>query len=308
MGTPLWIWVAFNVGVLALLALDLGVFHRRAHAVSMKEAGIWTAVWIFLSLLFAGGVWAGKGPEKALEFVTGYVIEYALSMDNVFVFVLIFTYFAVPAAYQHRVLFWGILSVLVMRGAMIGVGVTLIQHFAWVMYVFGAFLVYTGLKMFFHKGAEIHPEQNPLVRLCRRLFPMTSDYVDHRFFVRRDARLYATPLFLVFVVVNATDLVFAVDSIPAIFAVTTDPFIVFTSNVCAVMGLRSLYFLLAGAMHRFVYLQEGLAVVLTFVGAKMLIAWLVHIPTLLSLGTVALVLGVALAASLTIGRRRDARR
>ena len=307
MGTPLWIWVAFNVGVLALLALDLGVFHRRAHAVSMKEAGIWTAVWVFLSLLFAGGVWAGKGPEKALEFVTGYVIEYALSMDNVFVFVLIFTYFAVPAAYQHRVLFWGILSVLVMRGTMIGVGVTLIQRFGWVMYVFGAFLVYTGLKMFFHKGAEIHPEQNPLVRLCRRLFPMTSGYADHRFFVRQNARLYATPLFLVFVVVNATDLVFAVDSIPAIFAVTTDPFIVFTSNVCAVMGLRSLYFLLAGAMHRFIYLQEGLAVVLTFVGAKMLVAGFVHIPTLLSLGIVALVLGVALAASLTIGRRGGTR-
>ncbi|MBI5393923.1 MAG: TerC family protein [Verrucomicrobia bacterium] len=304
MDTPLWIWIAFNVGVLLMLTLDLGVVHRHAHAVSLKEAAIWTAVWVALSLAFAGWVWWDKGHAKGLEFITGYVIEYSLSVDNLFVFVVIFSYFAVPAAYQHRVLFWGILAALVMRGAMIGIGVVLITRFAWIMYLFGAFLVYTGIKMFAHKGAEVHPEQNPTVKLCRRLFAMTPGYEGQNFFVRQNGKLLATPLFLVFVVVNVTDLVFATDSIPAIFAITTDPFIVFTSNICAIMGLRSLYFLLAGAMNLFVYLQEGIAVVLTFVGVKMLIVKWVHIPTLGSLGVIAVVFVVAIAASLVAGRAK----
>ncbi len=298
MDTPLWVWIAFNAGVLLLLALDLGVFHRSAHAVSLKEAAIWTAVWVALSLAFAGWVWRDKGHAKALEFFTGYVIEYALSVDNIFVFVMLFSYFAVPAAYQHRVLFWGILAALVMRGAMIGVGVALIQKFDWIMHVFGAFLIYTGVKMFFHKGAEMDPGHNPMVKLCRRLFAMTPNYEGQKFFVRQGGRLLATPLFLVFVVVNVTDLVFATDSIPAIFAITTDPFIVFTSNICAIMGLRSLYFLLAGVANIFVYLQEGIAVVLGFVGVKMMIVKWVHVPTLLSLGIIAAVFGVAVVASL----------
>jgi tellurite resistance protein TerC len=305
MDTPLWIWIAFVVGVLVLLAIDLGVFHHRAHTVSLKEAAVWTTVWVALSLAFAGWVWWDKGHAKGLEFITGYVIEYALSVDNLFMFVVIFTYFAVPAAYQHRVLFWGILAAMVMRGAMIGIGVALIQEFDWIMYVFGAFLVYTGIKMFFHKGVEIHPEQNPTVKLCRRLFAMTPSYEGQKFFVRQNGKLLATPLFLVFVVVNVTDLVFATDSIPAIFAITTDPFIVFTSNICAIMGLRSLYFLLAGAMNFFVYLQEGVAVVLTFVGVKMLIVKWVHIPTLWSLGVITAVFVVAVVASLAITRPKD---
>jgi len=302
METPLWIWIAFNAGVLLLLAL--GVFHRRAHAVLLKEAAVWTTVWVTLSLGFGGWVWWDKGQAKALEFFTGYVIEYALSVDNIFVFVMIFSYFAVPAAYQHRVLFWGILAALVMREAMIGVGVALIQKFDWILYVFGAFLIYTGVKMFFHKGAEVNLDHNPTVKLCRRLFAMTSHYEGQKFFVRQGGRLLATPLFLVFVVVNVTDLVFATDSIPAIFAITTDPFIVFTSNICAVMGLRSLYFLLVGAVNLFVYLQEGIAVVLGFVGVKMLIAKWAHIPTVWSLGFIAAVFAVAVGASLMAKPRK----
>jgi tellurite resistance protein TerC len=303
METPLWVWVVFNVGVLLLLALDLGVFHRQAHTVTLREAAVWTAVWVTLSVLFGGWVWWDKGPQKGLEFFTGYVIEYSLSVDNIFVFVLIFGYFAVPRDYEHRVLFWGILVALVMRGAMIGIGVALIERFYWVMYVFGVFLIYTGGKMFFHDEIEVHPERNPMVKLCRRFFPMTTDYAGQRFFVKHDGTRMATPLFLVFAVINFTDLVFALDSIPAIFAITTDPFLIYTSNICAIMGLRSLYFLLAGVVGMFVYLQQGIAVVLVYVGLKMLTEKFLHIPTLVSLGVIALTLTAAVVASLLAGRQ-----
>lgn len=302
METSLWIWIAFNVGVLVLLTIDLGVFHRKAHAVTMHEASIWTAVWVALSAVFGCWVWQRMGPDRGLEFFTGYVIEYSLSVDNIFVFVLLFSYFAVPKHYQHRVLFWGILSALVMRGIMIGVGVALVERFGWLLYLFGAFLLVTGIRMFTHKDIESHPEQNPVVKLCRRYMPCTANYVGHKFFVRQDGRAMATPLFLVFVVVNVTDLIFAVDSIPAVFAITLNSFIIYTSNICAVMGLRSLYFLLAGVMNLFVYLQQGLAVVLSYVGLKMLIAHWVKIPTPVSLGIIAVVLGTAVAASLIKGR------
>jgi tellurite resistance protein TerC len=213
MEAPLWFWIAFNAVVLLLLALVLGVFHRRAHAVSLREAGIWTAVWVTLSLSFGGWVWWHGGREPGLQFFTGYVVEYSLSVDNIFVFVLLFRYFAVPAQHQHRVLFWGILTALVMRGAFIGLGVALIQSFGWILYLFGLFLVVTGIRMFVHEDVEVHPERNPIVKLCRRYLPFTADYVEHHFFVRQDGRLLATPLFLVFMVVNVTDLVFATDSI-----------------------------------------------------------------------------------------------
>ena len=303
METPLWIWVAFVAGVLAMLALDLGVFHRKAHAVSLREAAAWTAVWVAVSALFGGWVWWRGGAEPGLQFFTGYVVEYSLSVDNIFVFVLLFNYFAVPAAYQHRVLFWGILAALVMRGVFIGLGVAVIERFGWVLYLFGVFLVVTGLKMFRHEQLEVHPDRNPVVKLCRRWLPFTPGWVGPKFFARQDGRLMATPLFLVFAVVNVTDVVFAVDSIPAVFAITLNPFVIFTSNICAVMGLRSLYFLLAGAMNLFVYLQQALAVILTYVGVKMLIVHWFKIPTPVSLGFIAVVLAVAVVASLTVGRR-----
>jgi tellurite resistance protein TerC len=293
----------FLLFVLALLAIDLGLFHRKSHAISIREAAVWTAVWISLAALFAVGLWRRNGSDRALEFVAGYLIEYSLSMDNIFVFVLIFTFFAVPAAYQHRVLFWGILGALVMRGLMIGAGAALIARFHWIIYLFGAFLVFTGLRMAFHKGEEVHPERNPVIRLITRFVPVTSDYAEDRFFVRRAAGLAATPLLVVLLMVESTDLVFAVDSIPAIFAVTQDPFIVFTSNVFAILGLRSLYFILRGAVDTFHYLKLGLAAVLTFVGVKMLASHWLHLPTALSLLIIAALLGVAIGASLLRSRR-----
>ncbi|MBI5684770.1 MAG: TerC family protein [Verrucomicrobia bacterium] len=303
METPLWIWIAFIAGVLAMLALDIGVFHRKAHTVSLREAAVWTVVWVMLSVLFGAWVWWRGGSELGLQFFTGYVIEYSLSVDNIFVFVLLFTYFAVPSEYQHRVLFWGILTALVMRGLFIGLGVAIIERFGWVLYLFGAFLVVTGLKMFRHENVEVHPDQNPLVKLCKQWLPFTSGWVGSQFFARQNGRLMATPLFLVFLVVEFTDVVFAVDSIPAVFAITLNPFIIFTSNICAVMGLRSLYFLLAGVMNLFVYLQQALAVILTYVGVKMLIVHWFKIPTLVSLGFIAAVLTVAVVASLAVRNR-----
>lgn len=286
-----------------MLVLDLGVFHREARIASLRESAAWTSVWVALSLAFAGWVWHAKGPEKGLEFLTGYVIEYSLSVDNIFVFVLVFSYFAVPKAYEYRVLFWGILAALIMRGGMIGVGCVLIEQFGWIMYLFGAFLIYTGVKMLFHKEIEVHPERNPMVRMCRWLFPITSQYEGSHFFVRRERKLMATPLLVVFGVINFTDLVFAVDSIPAIFAITTDPFIVYSSNICAILGLRSLYFLVAGVMGLFVYLQAGIAVVLTYIGLKMLLVKFIHIPTSVSLGVIGVVLAVAVVASLLVRQR-----
>ena len=294
----LWLWVGFNVFVLGMIALDLLVFHRDAHAVSMKEAAGWSVFWIVLALVFNGGVFHFAGRETGLEFLTGYLIEKALSVDNIFVFVLIFSYFGVPAKYQHRVLFWGILGALLMRGAMIGLGAALIQQFHWILYVFGAFLIFTGLRMATQDEAAIEPESNPVLRLVRRLVPVSDEYSGERFFVRKDAQWVATPLFVVLVLVETTDLIFAVDSIPAIFAVTQDAFIVYTSNVFAILGLRALYFLLAGVIHKFHFLKLGLSAVLVFVGTKMLIADLYHVPVGVSLAVVGTLIGGSAAASL----------
>ena len=279
-----------------MLVLDLGVFHRRAHTVKFREALAWSAVWIALAVIFAVVVFFWHGRTSALEFVTGYVIELSLSVDNLFVFLLIFRFFHVPPVHQHKVLFWGILGALIMRAVFIVAGVGLIQRFHWIVYVFGAFLVYSGIKLFFQEEAEIHPERNPVLRLFRRFVPVTKDYEGNKFFVRR-AGLYATPLFVVLLVVETTDLLFAVDSIPAILAITRDAFIVYTSNVFAIMGLRSMYFALAGMMEMFRYLHYGLSLVLVFVGAKMLLSHYLEIPTPVALAAVAGVLAISVIAS-----------
>src|SRR5438034_6105832 len=303
----IWLWVGFNLFVLVMLALDLGVFHRRAHAVSLKEASIWSVVWITLAMIFNAGLYLFAGPEPALQFFTGYLIEKSLSVDNIFVFVLLFTLFKVPAPSQHRVLFWGVLGALVMRGLMIALGAVLLDTFHWIIYLFGAFLIFTGVRMAFHKGEEVHPERNPLLKLVRRVVPATKDYERDRFVVRQAGQLMITPLLLVLLVVETTDLIFALDSIPAIFAVTQNTFLVYTSNVFAILGLRSLYFVFANAMGRFSYLKLGLAVVLSFVGVKMVLADIFHIPTALSLGVIAVVLTVAIVTSIMRARRLAAR-
>jgi tellurite resistance protein TerC len=296
-GSPA-LWIGFTVFVLALLVLDLGVFHRKAHEVRVREALIWTVIWISLALLFNLGVYHWFGAERALEFTTGYVIEKALSVDNIFVFVVVFQVFAVPKHLQHRVLFWGILGALILRATFIVLGAALLQRFHWVGYVFGAFLVLTGIKLLVQREGEVHPERNPLFKLFRRLVPTISDYREGRFTVTEGGKRYATPLLLVLVAIEASDIVFAVDSIPAIFAVTTDPFIVFTSNIFAILGLRALYFALAGMMEKFHYLKVGLSLVLAFVGTKMLLAGVYKIPMLASLGVIAALLGAAVVASL----------
>lgn len=293
-----WLWVGFTVAVLVMLALDLGVFHRKAHSVSHREAITWTIVWISLALSFNTWIFFHFGSQHGLEFLTGYLIEYSLSIDNIFVFLLVFRYFAVPSNSQHRVLFWGILGAMLMRAGFILVGAVLISRFSWIIYVFGAFLVFTGYKMLSGGNVEVHPETNPVVKLFRRFVPLTTRYEGSQLTVRHAGKLMATPLLLVLVVIEATDLVFAVDSIPAIFAVTHDPFLVYTSNICAILGLRSLYFLLEGAMNKFHYLKVGLGIVLAFVGTKMLISDVWHIPILASLGFIAVTLGSAIAASL----------
>jgi len=299
-------WVLFNVFVLGMLALDLGVFHRKAHEVRLKEALVWSGVWIALALLFNVLVYFWRGREDALAFLTGYLIEKALSVDNVFVFVLIFSAFAVPAAYQHRVLFWGILGALVMRAALIAAGVSLIHRFHWILYVFGAFLVVTGVKMALHKDTQIHPERNIVLKLFRRLMPVADAYEGHRFIVRRDGRLHATPLLVVLLLIETTDLIFAVDSIPAILAITTSGFIVYTSNVFAILGLRALYFALAGVVRMFRYLHYGLSIVLAFVGVKMLLAEVYKIPVALSLIVIAAILAVSVTASMVWNQASDA--
>jgi len=293
-----YLWIAFNVFVLGMLAIDLGVFHRKAHAVTTREATVWCFVWISLGLIFNAGIYIWMGPEKGLEFFTGYLIEYSLSVDNIFVFIIILSYFSVSPAHQHRVLFWGILGALVMRGVFIGVGALLLQAFHWVIYIFGAFLVFTGIKMITNEDTSVHPEDNPVIKVLRRVMPITSDFEGQRFFVKRDGKWAATPLFVVLLVIESTDLIFAVDSVPAIFAVSQDPFIVYTSNVFAILGLRSLYFLLAGVMDLFIYLRYGLGVVLGFVGVKMLLADIYKIPIGLSLAVVAGVLAISIVASL----------
>ncbi len=302
-------WVGFNVFVLLMLALDLGVFHRKAHVVSLKESITWTVVWVALAMLFNAWVWKYSGAQKGLEFLTGYLIEKSLSVDNVFVFALLFSYFAVPPKFQHKVLFWGILGAQVMRAIMIAVGSVLIVKFVWIIYVFGAFLILTGIKMILKKEEEIHPERNPVVRAFKKLMPVTNDYRGDRFFVREDGVRHATPLFIVLLLVEMSDLIFAVDSIPAIFAVTNDSFIVYTSNVFAILGLRSLYFALAGIMGKFHYLKTGLGVVLVFVGVKMMLAhsaW--KIDTLVSLGVIVLILTLSVVASLVRSCRLESQK
>jgi tellurite resistance protein TerC len=299
LGYPVWAWGGFATFILTMLALDLGLFNRKTHIIRYREATIWSAVWVTLALIFAAGVFWQAGSLKGKEFLTGYIIELSLSVDNLFVFLLIFSYFKVPAKYQHRVLFWGVLGALVMRITMIFLGTTLINRFNWIIYFFGAFLVFTGIKMFSQDEEEIRPEQNPIVRFITNHVPITRQYVEEKFFVGIGGRLTGTLLLLVLVVVEITDLIFAVDSIPAIFGVTTDTFIVYTSNVFAILGLRSLYFLLAGVVEKFHYLKIGLAVVLTFIGTKMLLTAVhIHIPIEISLGVVAVMLVGAVIASL----------
>ena len=301
-----WLWIGFTIVVLGLLVLDLGVFHRKAHVVSAKEAAIWSVAWISIALLFNLSIFLFQGPEKGLEFTAGYLIEKSLSVDNIFIFLVIFGTFQVPAIYQHRVLFYGILGALAMRGAMIAGGSALLQNFHWVIYLFGTLLLVTGVRMALQRHTEPHPERNPVLRLARRLLPVTEEYEKDKFFVRRAGRRMITPLFLVLLVVEATDLVFAVDSIPAIFAVTDDPFIIYTSNVFAMLGLRSLYFLLSGVMHKFYYLKLALSVVLVFVGVKMVISEVYTVPIALSLLIIVGILTVAMVASWRRARHQDA--
>ena len=297
MGTTL-LWVGFNAFILGAVALDLGVFSRRAHKVSLREAGTWSAVWIVLAISFGLGILRYSGYQPALQFFTGYLIEKALSVDNLFLFLVIFRSFAVNDRLQHRILEWGILGALVMRGVMILAGVELLHEFTWILYVFGAFLVYAGIHMIFVKKESIRPQDNPVFRFASRHLRVTRDYADGQFFVRKEHRLYATPLFLVLLVVEITDVTLAVDSIPAVFGITRDPFIVYTSNVFAILGLRALYFLLAGVLNRLRYLTVGLSFVLLFVGAKMIGEPWVHIPEHISLLVVAAILVLALLASL----------
>lgn len=305
-GTP-GLWLGFTVFVLALLALDLGVFHRKTHEVTIREALTWSVVWIGLALLFNFGVATWFGPERGLEFLTGFLIEKALAVDNLFIFAVIFSTFAVPPALQHRVLFWGILGALVMRAIFIGVGAALLQQFHWVIYFFGGFLILTGVKLFVQREVEMDPSRNFLFRLLVHLIPSTTEHYGARFFIAKKGRRYATPLFLVLLAVEVTDIIFAVDSIPAIFAVTSDPFIVYTSNIFAILGLRSLYFLLAGIIGRFQYLKVGLACVLVFVGVKMLIVDFYKIPIAASLMVIAALIGGSIVASLLCPQQQEKR-
>lgn len=299
MGSSTWLWIGFSVFILLMLSLDLGLLNRKAHTIKYREAAIWSAIWVTLASMFAGLVFYYQGSTRGLEFVTGYLIELSLSVDNLFVFLLIFSYFKVPSKYQHRVLFWGVMGALVMRLTMIFVGAALINRFHWIIYIFGAFLVYTGIKMFRQEELDIKPDENPIVRLITRYMPITHHYEEQRFFTRVNGKLTGTLLLLVLVIVEVTDLVFAVDSIPAIFAITTNTFIVYTSNVFAILGLRSMYFLLAGVVEKFQYLKMGLAIVLTFIGLKMLVLAVgLHIPIWISLVFVAVVLLSSVAASI----------
>jgi tellurite resistance protein TerC len=298
MGNRILLWVAFNLFVLAMLALDLGVFHRKAHVIKIKEALSWSAFWITLALLFNLGIYFWRGPEIAFEFLTGYLIEKSLSVDNIFVFLLIFSYFGVPSLYQHKVLFWGILGALIMRAVFIATGITLIEKFHWIIYLFGAFLILTGIRMALQKERKINPERNLVLRLFRRWVPVTEEYVEGNFFVKRVSRYLVTPLFIVLLVVETTDVIFAVDSIPAILAITLDPFIVYTSNVFAILGLRALYFAVAGIMGLFHHLHYGLSAVLVFVGIKMLVTDIYKIPVSMALSVVAGILFISVIASI----------
>ena len=296
-GTP-WLWFGFIAFVLAMLALDLGVFHKKDHEVSVREALTWTGVWVSLAMLFNAGIYFWFGSERALEFLSGYVIEKALSVDNIFVFIVVFSVFAVPRKLQHRVLLWGILSALVLRAVFVVLGAALLSRFHWLGYVFGGFLVFTGVKLLVQSDGEVDPRKNPLFRLFRRAVPSVDEFHEGHFSITQAGKRYATPLLLVLVAIEGTDIVFAMDSIPAIFAVTRDPFIVFTSNIFAILGLRALYFALSGMMDKFHYLKIGLALVLMFVGAKMLLAGLYPIPIWASLAIIAALLAGSVVASL----------
>ena len=296
------LWIGFNVFVLLMLVLDLGVFHRKATVISVKEALTWTAVWIFLAFLFNVFVYYQLGEEKAFEFFTGYLIEKSLSVDNIFVIILIFSFFNVPAAYQHKVLFWGILGALVMRVCFILAGVELIHKFHWLIYIFGGFLVFTGIRILTQGDLKLNPEKNPVVKFVRKIFRVTPDFEGDKFFIKRENVLWATPLFVVVVLIEATDLIFAVDSIPAILAVSEDSFIVYTSNVFAILGLRSLYFALAGMEKYFTHLKYGLSAILIFVGVKMCIADFYKVPIEISLAFIILTLAVAVLTSMVMQR------
>ena len=301
-GSPA-LWIGFILFVLLMLALDLGVFNRKDHVVGFREAAIWSCVWVGLSLIFNAILFWKFGHEHGIEFLTGYLIEKSLSIDNIFVFIVIFQAFAVPAMFQHRVLYWGILSALVMRAAMIFAGVAMLQRFHWLIYVFGVFLIITGVRLYLDRNKEEHPEEGRIRKLVKRLVPATNTFHGHSFFTRENGRIVATPLFMTLILIEISDVIFAVDSIPAIFAVTTDPFIVFTSNIFAILGLRSLFFILAGLVERFRYLKVGLAVVLVFVGTKMTIMDFYKIPALGSLAIILGTLGISIFASFWVSRR-----
>jgi tellurite resistance protein TerC len=302
-GNEILLFVLFNLFILALLAIDLGVFHRKAHAIGLREATFWSILWIVVALIFNAGVFIVAGNTKGVEFLTGYVIERALSFDNIFVFVVIFSYFGVPSTYQYKALIWGVLGALITRLLFIVAGTALIAKFEWVLYVFGLILIISGWKIMVQKGTEVHPERNIIIRMVRKLFPVTTSYDSPRFFLRIDGKTFMTPLFLVLVTIETTDIMFAVDSIPAVFGVTRDPFIVYSSNVFAILGLRATYFLLAGIMETLYYLSYGLSAILVFIGMKMLLEHLYPIPTLVSLAVVVAILTVAIIASLIRNKR-----
>ncbi|MBN2078757.1 MAG: TerC family protein [Spirochaetes bacterium] len=299
------VWGGFVLFIIGLLVLDLKVLQKDDHEIGIREALAWTAFWIVLALGFNAGIYYFEGTEKAIEFLTAYLIEKSLSIDNIFVFLMVFSYFGIPARYQHRVLFWGILGALVMRAAFILVGVALITRIHWIIYLFGAFLVFIGIRMALEKGKEIHPEKNPVVTAFRRFMPVTEKLEGHNFFARREGRIAATPLLIVLLVIESTDVVFAVDSIPAVLAISHDPFIVYTSNVFAILGLRALYFAVAGIMRLFHYLNYGLAFILVFVGIKMILSDIFKIPVTVALGVISGVLVVSVVASLLIPKKGD---
>lgn len=305
MHTDFSFWIFFNVFVLVMLAVDLGIFNRKAHKINIKEAIIWTGVWITLAMCFNWLIYNWKGPVKALEFFTGYIIEKSLSLDNIFVFALIFSYFRIPDLHQHKILFWGIIGALIMRAAFIFAGMALLEKFHWMIYVFGMVLIYTGYKMLRQKHKNIEPDKNFMLKLFRRLVPVTNEMQDGRFFVRQTGKTVVTPLFLVLVVVESTDLLFAIDSIPAILAITDDRFIVYTSNVFAILGLRSLYFALAGIIDKFRYLPAGLSVILILAGIKMLIVDFYKVPVQAALLATILILAVSICASVFSGKKNS---
>lgn len=306
---PLWAWIGFFVFITAMLALDLGVFQRDAHEVKMKEALVWCGVWFTLAMVFNAIIWYWRGSELGQQFLASYLIELCLSVDNVFVFILVFAYFKVPSRWQHRVLFWGIIGAVLMRAVFILVGVSVIQRFSWVLYIFGAFLIYTGIKMAIpSKGEEVHPENNPVVKLFRRFYPVAPHNDHGHFFTRHEGKRMATPLFIVLLVVETTDVVFALDSIPAVLAITSDGFVALTSNIFAILGLRSLYFALSGIMQLFRYLKIGLAMILVFIGVKMLIAPWLHVTTTVSLAVIASVLTMSVLLSWLIKETPNTRK